>query len=162
MTEMAVTIQAHAFGGHNGVITRVVLHDEEFPVEVDSAIDVANYFASTVPGTSAHYVVDADDTEHCVAEDVVAYHARRTKAPSGLNTTGTHGSTPQTGPPLAQRAHFTALLNSSPTSANATTSPSSSSRWPTCSPGIRDHDARKRHRRLARVHPHRPGERLSR
>src|SRR4051795_9201152 len=75
MAEMAVTMPATAHGGANANITRIVIHDEEVAVGATSARDVAHFFADPSTGTSAHYVVDADSVEHCVAEDVVAFHA---------------------------------------------------------------------------------------
>lgn len=88
--EMPVTIPAAAPDHFipNGVVTRVVLHDEEYPVSVHSAEDIAHYFASKTPGTSAHYTVDADSVEHCVAENAVAYHAPPNTGSIGIEHDG--------------------------------------------------------------------------
>ncbi len=88
MAEIAVTKLATARGGANGTITRIVIHDEEVAVGVSSAAQVASFFAEPTTGTSAHYVVDADSIEHCVAEDVVAFHAPPNHGSIGIEHDG--------------------------------------------------------------------------
>lgn len=88
MVEMAVTMPANSHGGANGTVTRIVIHDEEVPVSVNSAHSVAQFFADPSTETSAHYVVDADSIEHCVAEDVVAFHAPPNRGSIGIEHDG--------------------------------------------------------------------------
>ncbi len=78
MSEPAVTLLAGTYGDYpNGTVTRVVIHDEEFPVEVGSALSIAQDFANRrAPNYgSAGYVTDQGDEQHCVPDSKVAYHA---------------------------------------------------------------------------------------
>lgn len=86
--EMPLTIAAAAHGGMQSTVTRLVLHDEEYLVGPDSAEQIAAYFASSAPGTSAHYVVDANSVQHCVLESVVAYHAPPNAGSIGIEHDG--------------------------------------------------------------------------
>lgn len=54
----------------------IVLHDMEYPVRLDGAENVANWFAGpNAPQASTHYCVDPDSIVQCVAEKDVAWHA---------------------------------------------------------------------------------------
>lgn len=85
---MPVTLAAHASGGFQSTVTRVVLHDEEFLVGPNSAEIIAGFFANPATGTSAHYVVDADSVQHCVPEHTVAYHAPPNEGSIGIEHDG--------------------------------------------------------------------------
>ncbi|WP_394620978.1 N-acetylmuramoyl-L-alanine amidase [Lentzea sp. JNUCC 0626] len=82
MAEPAITIRAyHDSGGGNLTPTRVVIHATSggtgFPAESDagSARATARYFASASAGGSAHYIEDVAGEEHCVPDNVIAWHA---------------------------------------------------------------------------------------
>jgi hypothetical protein len=61
--------------GSNGTITRIVIHDEEYPETHDSAEVIAHYFATTTTQASAHFTVDDDSIVQCVPLDCRAWHA---------------------------------------------------------------------------------------
>jgi N-acetyl-anhydromuramyl-L-alanine amidase AmpD len=90
VTELAVTTpHAYHFShGSNEPVTRIVLHDEEYPVGVTSAENVAGYFAKASAGGSAHYVVDADSVEHPLAENIIAWHAPPNQGSIGIEHDG--------------------------------------------------------------------------
>lgn len=89
MAEPPVTIQAyHTSGGSNFPVTRVVIHDEEYPVSDTSAEAIARYFASSDAGGSAHYCVDANSEQHCVADGVIAWHAPPNQGSIGIEQDG--------------------------------------------------------------------------
>lgn len=52
----------------------IVFHTMEAPEKGRTALNVANYFATSAPA-SAHYCVDADSVVQCVDERSVAWHA---------------------------------------------------------------------------------------
>src|ERR1041384_1093467 len=74
-----ITILAYAVHrgapGSNGVIHRIVIHDEEYPVSDTSGEAIAKYFATAAAGGCAHYVEDGDGEEHCVPDNETAWHA---------------------------------------------------------------------------------------
>lgn len=87
--EMPITIRAsHDGGSAQDFVSRVVIHDEEFPVSDTSAESVANYFASPAQPYQAHYVVDANSTEHCVPEHRTAAHAPPNQGSIGIEQDG--------------------------------------------------------------------------
>lgn len=90
MNETPVTTP-HAYhfsAGTNLPVTRIVLHDEEYPPSVHSAEDVAGYFAKASSGGSAHYVVDADSVEHPLSDATIAWHAPPNKGSIGIEHDG--------------------------------------------------------------------------
>jgi N-acetyl-anhydromuramyl-L-alanine amidase AmpD len=84
--EMAITTAAPGHGD-NGVITRVVLHDEEYPVSDTSAESIAAFFTHN-GGVAAHYVVDANSIQHCVPENQIAWHAPPNAGSVGIEHDG--------------------------------------------------------------------------
>jgi hypothetical protein len=90
MSEMQVTSPRayHFTAGTNEPVTRIVLHDEEYPQSVHSAEDVARYFAQASSGGSAHYIVDADSTQHPLPENVIAWHAPPNQGSIGIEHDG--------------------------------------------------------------------------
>jgi N-acetyl-anhydromuramyl-L-alanine amidase AmpD len=79
-------------GGHQGAITRIVIHGTVSPCTRGGAAATARYFQSPSTGGSAHYVVDPGEVVRCVPEDVVAYHA-----PPNTGTIGIELCDPQKG-----------------------------------------------------------------
>lgn len=77
MAEMPVTTPhvAHTSAGSNEPVLRIVLHDEEYPVGVHSAEDVAHYFSTAAAGGSSQYVVDGDGVQHPASEATICWHA---------------------------------------------------------------------------------------
>ena len=74
--EPPITKQAyHVSAGSNLPVNRLVVHDEEYPVSIHSAEDIANYFAGSSSGGSAQYVFDQDSEQHCVHDGAIAWHA---------------------------------------------------------------------------------------
>ncbi|GAC1378507.1 MAG: hypothetical protein NVSMB4_08190 [Acidimicrobiales bacterium] len=89
MAEPAITVQAyHTSQGSNYPVTRVVIHDEEYPVSSTSAEAIAQYFASSDAGGSAHYVEDSDGEQHCVSDDTIAWHAPPNQGSIGIEMDG--------------------------------------------------------------------------
>lgn len=62
-------------GPRDSPVDLIVIHDAEYPEELDGAEAVAKYFQRVDRKASAHFVCDADSTVQCVALDDVAYHA---------------------------------------------------------------------------------------
>lgn len=52
----------------------IVIHDAEYPESAGAAEWIAQYFASTNEGKSAHYSVDADEAVQSVQEEDGAWH----------------------------------------------------------------------------------------
>ncbi len=83
MAEPAITIRAaHDSGSPNTPVYRVVIHltsgSDVWPRAAlpEAALGTARYFANPDCGGSAHYVHDAGPVEqHCVPDNVVAWHA---------------------------------------------------------------------------------------
>jgi hypothetical protein len=89
VSEPPITVQAyHVSAGSNLPVTRVVIHDEEYPVSSRSAEDVAAYFATSAAAGSAHYVVDADSEQHCVRDNAIAWHAPPNQGSIGIEMDG--------------------------------------------------------------------------
>lgn len=78
-------------GGHQGSVSRIVIHGTVSPCERGGARANAHYFQTHRTG-SAHYVVDPGEIIECVPEDVVAYHA-----PPNTGSIGIELCDPQTG-----------------------------------------------------------------
>lgn len=70
-------IQARNYGNVNGRSIRVlVIHDMESPEDVNTAENVAKWFAgSDAPKASAHLCIDSNSIVRCVDDMDVAYHA---------------------------------------------------------------------------------------
>ena len=66
---------AHNSGPQTKPITRLVVHDEEYPVSNHSAEDVAALFSRPSSGGSAHLVFDSDGGVRCVPDNIIAWHA---------------------------------------------------------------------------------------
>lgn len=80
-------VQAKHHEPGNGTITRVVIHDEEYPVSTVSAEQVAQFFTSADTG-SAHYTVDSDSIVQCVLEAEWAWHAPPNPGSIGIEHDG--------------------------------------------------------------------------
>ena len=85
-------LQAGYYGAFdNGVVTRLVVHDEEMAVGINSAEDVANFFhnmSSTNGSGSANYEVVANSVVGSVFETQVAYHAPPNQGSLGVEHDG--------------------------------------------------------------------------
>lgn len=70
-------IQAKNYTKTNGrKIDLIVIHDMEYPEELDAAEKVAQYFAGkNAPRASAHYCIDNNSIVQCVREQDIAWHA---------------------------------------------------------------------------------------
>lgn len=91
MSEPPITRRHHGGVSHgsNGNISLVVIHDEEYPLDDDSAEAIARYFADPKHGNScAHYVEDSDSEQHCVPDNQIAYHAPPNKGSIGIERDG--------------------------------------------------------------------------
>lgn len=99
MAEPPITIRAaHDSGPGNGPITRVVIHATCPDVGYSKASapgtahGTALYFATQAAGGSAHYVCGVDGEEHCVPEDVIAWHAPPNPHSLGIEITAEGGN----------------------------------------------------------------------
>lgn len=89
-------VQAKHFRqGGNLPITRIVIHDMEFPEKITAAEDVAAYFQrerfdkNDKPiKTSAHYCCDSDSIVQCVRDEDSAYHAPPNQHSIGIELAG--------------------------------------------------------------------------
>lgn len=72
----------------NFPITRIVLHDAEFPEKLTGAEEVAQYFAHVERKASAHAVADADSRVDCVHDKDIAFHAPPNTGSLGLELVG--------------------------------------------------------------------------
>jgi hypothetical protein len=83
-------LQARFFGGDNGTVTRIVVHDEEYAEGPNSAEQIAQYFHTMPDGrkASATYVVDRDSIVQCVRESRIAYHAPPNAGSIGIEHDG--------------------------------------------------------------------------
>lgn len=94
MAEPSITVRAtfsDTARGGNLPVTRVVIHatagGQGYPSESRAGVAHATalYFAGRKAGGSAHYIMDASGAEeHCVPDDVVAYHAPPNKGSIGI------------------------------------------------------------------------------
>jgi len=94
MAEPPITLRAtfsDTVRGGNLPITRVVVHatagGQGYPRESRAGVahSTALYFAGGQAGGSAHYIVDASGAEeHCVPDDVVAFHAPPNQGSIGI------------------------------------------------------------------------------
>lgn len=82
MAEPPITIQAAHYSGSNGTIYRIVIHATSPSMKGHEsskpgmARSTAQYFASPSSGGSAHYIVDSGkDEQHCVRDNIIAWHA---------------------------------------------------------------------------------------
>lgn len=75
MSEPQIDVRAAHDSGPQSGWDRIVYHDEEYPVSVTSAEDIARYFADPSAGGSIHYAQDGDGEQHCVPDLVIAWHA---------------------------------------------------------------------------------------
>lgn len=76
-------------GGGNTPISRVVIHDMEYPERPDGAEWCADFFAgSGAPVASAHYCVDNNSVAQCVRESDTAYHAPPNRYAIGIEHAG--------------------------------------------------------------------------
>lgn len=68
---------AHITAGENRPINRIVIHDEEYPVGVDSAENVAQFFHNPPSSTtgSAHACTDADGIMLCAYDNQIVWAA---------------------------------------------------------------------------------------
>lgn len=74
--------------GGNDPVTRVVLHDMEYPEKPDAAEAVAQMFATTDREASAHYCVDNNSVVGCVHETDIAFHAPPNTGSVGIEHAG--------------------------------------------------------------------------
>lgn len=82
-------VQAKWFhSGGNENVTRVVIHDAEYPEKMTGAEDIADYFARGAKKASAHYVCDADSTVQCVKGGDIAFHAPPNTGSIGIELCG--------------------------------------------------------------------------
>lgn len=82
MSEPPITTRAtHDGGPGNTPPSRVVIHatcpNIGYPMASGpgAARSTARYFQSATAGGSAHYVCDGGEEQHCVPEDIIAWHA---------------------------------------------------------------------------------------
>lgn len=82
MAEPKITRRAaHDDGAGNTPVNRIVIHatcgGRGYPheSEVGVAANTAAYFAKKATQASAHYIVDIEDEQHCVPDNVIAWHA---------------------------------------------------------------------------------------
>jgi hypothetical protein len=91
MSEPPITQLAGSFKNvSNGVITRIVVHDEEYSVGPRSAEAVAAFFHNLPYSgyASSHYVVDQDSEQHCVPDNRVAFHSPPNTGSIGIEQDG--------------------------------------------------------------------------
>lgn len=95
MPEPSITLRAiHDSGAVNAPITRVVIHatcgGQGFPAESAAGVAhaTARYFQQASAGGSAHYVCDIAAEEHCVPDNVVAWHAPPNVGSIGIEVCG--------------------------------------------------------------------------
>lgn len=98
MSEPNVLIRAaHSSAGSNVPVTRVVIHSTEpglgYPRSsaAGQALSTARYFGNSSSGGSAHYVEDIAGEQHCVPDNVVAWHAPPNSHSIGIEICGTVG-----------------------------------------------------------------------
>ena len=74
--------------GSNGTVTRIVIHDEEYPETSTSAEVIARMFSTTTREASAHFVVDDNSIIQCVPLDCRAWHAPPNLGSIGIEHAG--------------------------------------------------------------------------
>lgn len=74
--------------GSNGTVIRIVIHDEEYPEQPDSAERVAQMFHTTTGQKSIHFVVDNNSVVQCVPLDCRAWHAPPNTGSVGIEHSG--------------------------------------------------------------------------
>ena len=93
MSEPRITM-AHCAGashGGNGAITTVLLHDEEYPLSLSSAENIAGFFSKAAPPRDygcVQYVIDGDSEQHCVADNQLSYNAPPNGGTIGIERDG--------------------------------------------------------------------------
>lgn len=81
--------QAKYFSATNGAITRVVIHDMEYPETPQGAEWCCDFFAgSGAPKASAHYEVDNNSVAQSVRESQRAWHAPPNNGSIGIEHAG--------------------------------------------------------------------------
>lgn len=81
--------QAAHYSTPNGPVTRVVIHDMEYPEKPDGAEWCADFFAGPgAPQASAHYCVDSNSVAQCVRETDRAWHAPPNAGSIGIEHAG--------------------------------------------------------------------------
>lgn len=91
MAEPKITRRAaHDDGPDNLPINHITIHatcgGRGYPheSEVGVAANTAAYFAKKATQASAHYIVDIEDEQHCVPDNVIAWHAPPNKGSIGI------------------------------------------------------------------------------
>ncbi len=74
--------------GGNEPVSRIVIHDAEYPEKLSAAEDIAKYFQRVERKASAHYCADADSVVQCVLEADGAYHAPPNAHSIGIELAG--------------------------------------------------------------------------
>jgi hypothetical protein len=95
MSEPAITLRAiHDSGTGNTAPTRVVIHatcgGRGFVAESANGVshNTAVYFQNPNSGGSAHYIEDGSREDHCVPENVIAWHAPPNEHSLGIEICG--------------------------------------------------------------------------
>lgn len=95
MTEPTITTRAaNDDGASNLPINHITVHatcgGRGYPHESEAGVakNTAVYFKKKTTQASAHYVEDIDSEEHCVPEDVIAWHAPPNKHSIGIEICG--------------------------------------------------------------------------
>lgn len=78
----------HFRQGGNLPLTRIVIHDMEYPEKPDAAEAVAQIFHTSDRVSSAHYCVDNNSIVRCVQDDDTAYHAPPNQHSIGIEHAG--------------------------------------------------------------------------
>jgi hypothetical protein len=110
MSEPKISKAHHGGANHgaNGIVTCVVIHDEEYPLADNSAEQIASFFSTpSAKHGCAHYIEDADSEQHVVPDNQIAYHAPPNKGTIGIERDGyASWSQEQWLVPKAQRTTF--------------------------------------------------------
>lgn len=95
MSEPAITRRAaNDSGADNLPVNRIVIHctcggrGYAHESEVGVAANTAAYFSRPTTQASAHYIEDIEDEQHCVPDDVIAWHAPPNKGSIGIEICG--------------------------------------------------------------------------
>jgi len=102
MSEPPITTRAaHDSGVGNTPPTRVVIHatcpNVGYPMASGpgTALGTARYFQSAAAGGSAHYVCDGGEEQHCVPDDIIAWHAPPNQHSIGIEICAEGGEYPK-------------------------------------------------------------------
>lgn len=102
MSEPPITTRAaHDDGTGNAPPSRVVIHatcpNIGYPMASGpgTALGTARYFATAAAGGSAHYVCDGGEEQHCVPDDVIAWHAPPNSHSIGIEICAEGGDYPK-------------------------------------------------------------------